>query len=127
MIKYKKGSTKKLADIISRGPTSNITTFGTLMHILAFAHDAHREAYSEDDDFKVVYQQLKSQSHMNDGDNTIDYHLQDELHYILDKLCVPKGECLQPIREAHTLKVAGKSGVGNVSGSTSVFSIYWSH
>jgi len=59
-----------------------------------------------------VYQQLQSQSHVHDGDNTVDYHLQDGLLYRLDKLCVPKGEHLQLIREAHTSKVAGHFGVG---------------
>ena len=49
---------------------------------------------------------------MHDGDSTFDYHLQDGLLYMLDKLCVPKGECLQLIREAHTSKVAGHFGVG---------------
>lgn len=59
-----------------------------------------------------MYQQLQSQSHVHDGDNTVDYHLQDGLLYRLDKLCVPKGEHLQLIREAHTSKVAGHFGVG---------------
>jgi len=35
---------------------------------------------------------LQSQSHVHDGDNTVDYHLQDGLLYRLDKICVPKGE-----------------------------------
>ena len=39
-IKYKKGITKKLANTFSRPPTSNITNFGTLMHMDLFNHDA---------------------------------------------------------------------------------------
>ena len=51
---------------------------------------------------------------MHDGDNTVDYHLRDGLLYRLDKLCVPKGEHFQLIREAHTSKVAGHFGVGKI-------------
>jgi hypothetical protein len=36
------------------------------------------------------------------------------LHYKLDKLCVPKGERLQLIREAHTSKVEIHFGVGKM-------------
>ena len=55
---------------------------------------------------------MQSQSHVHDDDNTIDYHLHDGLLYRLDKLCVPKGDHLQLIREAHTSKVAENFGVG---------------
>lgn len=58
--------------MISSPPTSNITTLGTLMHIDPFTHDAYREAYLEDEDFKEVYHRLQSQSHMHDGDNMVD-------------------------------------------------------
>jgi len=94
VIKYKKGSTNKLANILSRPPTSKITALGTLMHMEPFIHDAYREAYLEDEDFKEVYQQLQSQSHVHNDDNTIDDYLQDGLLYRLDKLCAPKGERL---------------------------------
>ena len=60
VIKYKKGTTKKLVDMLSRLSTLNITAFGNLMHIDPFTHDAYREAYSEDQDFKEVYQELQS-------------------------------------------------------------------
>jgi len=46
--------------MLSRPPKSNITTLGALMHIEPFNHDAYIEAYSEDEDFKEVYQQLQS-------------------------------------------------------------------
>ena len=49
---------------------------------------------------------------MHNGENTIDYHLQEGLLYRLDKLCVPKGEHLQLIRDAPTSKVAGHFSVG---------------
>ena len=79
VIKYKKVNTNKLVDMLSRPPTSNITTFGTLMHMEPFTHDAYREAYSEDEELKEVFQQLQSQIHVHDGNNNIEYHLQDGL------------------------------------------------
>jgi len=56
VIKYKKANKNKLAYMLSRSPTSKITTLGTLMHMESFTHDAYKEAYSEDEDFKEVYQ-----------------------------------------------------------------------
>ncbi len=44
VIKYKKGNTNKLVDMLSRPPTLNITNLGTLMHMDLFTHDAYREA-----------------------------------------------------------------------------------
>ena len=56
VIKYKKGSTNKLVDMLSRPPTSKIIALGTLMIMEPFTDDAYREAYSEDKEFKKVYQ-----------------------------------------------------------------------
>jgi len=47
--------------MLSRPPTSNITTFGTLMDMDPFTHDGNKEAYSKDEDFKEACQQLQSQ------------------------------------------------------------------
>jgi hypothetical protein len=62
------------------------------MHMEPFTHDAYKEAYTEDEDFKEVFQQLQGQIHIEEGDNKDDYHFQNGLLYKLDKLCVPKGE-----------------------------------
>jgi len=61
---------------------------------------------------------------VHDGDNTIDYHLQDGLLYKLDKLCVPKGESLHLIREAHASKVAGNFSVGKTMANLQRY-VYW--
>jgi hypothetical protein len=61
-----------------------------------------------------VFQQLHGQICIEDGEKKSNYHLQNGLLYKLDKLCVPKGEILQLIKEAHTSKVAGHFGVGNM-------------
>jgi hypothetical protein len=124
VIKYKKGSTNKLADMLSRPPTSKITALGTLMHMDPFTHDAYKEAYTEDEDFKEVFQQLQGQIHIEEGDGKDDYHFQNGLLYKLDKLCVPKGERLQLIREAHTSKVAGHFGVGKIVSNLQRY-VYW--
>jgi hypothetical protein len=105
VIKYKKGSTIKLADIFSHPTTSNITHLQTLMHMDPFTHDAYKEAYIEDKDFKEVFQQLQSQIHIENGDGKVDYHFQNGLLYKLHKLYVPKGKRLHLIRESHTTEV----------------------
>ena len=66
-----------------------------------FTHESYIEAYTKEVDFKEVYQQIRSQIDMDDGDNTIDYHLQNELLYRLDKLCVPKCKQVQLFRGSH--------------------------
>ena len=55
VIKYKKGSTNKLAYMLSWPPTSKITTLGNLMHMEPFTHDAYKEEYIEDEYFKDVF------------------------------------------------------------------------
>ena len=84
------------------------------MHMKPFIHGAYREAYLEDEDFKEVYQQLQSQSYVHDDNSTIVYHIQDGLPYMMDKLCVPKGDHLQVIKEAQTSMVLGHFGVWKI-------------
>jgi hypothetical protein len=87
VIKYKKGSTNKLANMLSRPPTTNIIALGTLMHMESFTHYAYREEYIEDEDFKDLFQQLQGKINMEEGDIKVDYHFQNDLLYKLDKLC----------------------------------------
>ena len=42
-IKYNKGSTNKLEDMLSRPPTNNIKTLGTIMHMEPFTNDLYKE------------------------------------------------------------------------------------
>lgn len=72
----------------------------TLRHMDPFTHDAYRERYAKDEDFKVVFQELNGQIHVEDGDNKVDCYLYNGLLYRLNKLCVPKGESLKLTREA---------------------------
>jgi hypothetical protein len=59
-----KGNTNKLEYMLSRPPTSNIIYLVTLMHMNNFTYDAYVEAYKDDEDFKVVFQQLQGQTHI---------------------------------------------------------------
>jgi hypothetical protein len=53
VIKYKKGITNKLADWLSRPPTSVTSVVcGVVMQVLPLAHEEYKELYSEDGDFK---------------------------------------------------------------------------
>jgi hypothetical protein len=42
--------------MVSRPPTTKITTLGTLMHMEPFTHDAYKEAYTKDENLKKVFQ-----------------------------------------------------------------------
>jgi hypothetical protein len=123
VIKYNKGSINNLVYMISQPPTSNIIHFITMMHMDPFAHDEYKEAYTKYEDFKEVYQQRQGQIHI-EGDNKANYHFHNGLLYKLDKICVPKGEQLQLIREAHTLKVARHFGVGKKFSNLQRY-VYW--
>nr|KUM48645.1 hypothetical protein ABT39_MTgene4660 [Picea glauca] len=47
------------------------------MHMEPFTHDAYKEGYTEDEDFKEVFQQLQGQIHVEESDSKADYHLQN--------------------------------------------------
>jgi hypothetical protein len=79
----------------------------------SFTHDAYKEAYTEDEDFKEVFQWLWGQICIEEGDNKAYYHIQSGFPYKIVKLCIPKGERFHLIREAHTSKVAWNFDVGN--------------
>jgi hypothetical protein len=64
VVKYKKGSTNKLVNMLSQPPTSKITYFGTQMHMEPFIHDAYKEACTKYEDFKEVFQQLQGKIHV---------------------------------------------------------------
>ena len=89
MIKYKKGSTNLVADMLSRPPTQEkFSSLATISQIEPFTKEAYGEAYAQDKDFGVTFQQLQSQ-----GAETIgieDFYLKDGLLYQWGKICVPK-------------------------------------
>jgi hypothetical protein len=50
--------------MLTQTPTSNITFLGNLMHMEPFTHDAYKEAYIEDEDFKEVFWKIHGQIHI---------------------------------------------------------------
>jgi hypothetical protein len=56
VIKDNKSNTNRLKNMLSRPSISKITSLGTLMYMDPFTHDANKEAYTEDEDFKEVFQ-----------------------------------------------------------------------
>ena len=75
VIKYKNDNTNKLGQHAFKANHMKNTSLGTLMHIEPFIHGVCKGAYLEDGDFKEMFQQRQSHSHVYDGDNIVDYHL----------------------------------------------------
>jgi hypothetical protein len=72
VIKYKKGTSNKVVDMISRPPI--------------LSHDIYVEQYVIDEDFKEVFVKLTH------GAQVENYCLQGKLLYHLVKLCIPTSE-----------------------------------
>ena len=83
-----------------------ISTF-VILHNASLSFESYAEQYANDDDIKEIYAKL---THGSQVDN---YHLQGKLLYHLGKLCIPIGERVHIIREAHTSLVFGHFGVKN--------------
>ena len=67
--------------------------------------ESYDEQYANDDDFKEIYAKLTH------GSQVENYHLQGKLLYHLGKLCIPTGERVHVIQEAHSSLVSGHFGV----------------
>ena len=92
VIKYKKGNSNKVADMLSRPPISA----SIILHNASLSFESYVEQYDNDDEFKEIYAKL---THGSQVDN---YHLQGKLLYHFGKLCIPIGERVHVIREADT-------------------------
>jgi len=73
--------------MLSWPPLKKIATIGVIMLIEPFTYDLLSEYYEGDEDFRVVYKQLKERVGTAMEGN--EYHLQDGLLYKWDKLCIP--------------------------------------
>ena len=82
VIKYKKGTSNKVDDMLSRHPivASIILKYTTL------SHNSYVEQYAIDGDFKEVFEKLTHGAHVEN------YFLQGKLLYHLGKLCIPTSE-----------------------------------
>jgi hypothetical protein len=82
VIKYKKGTNNKVANILSIPPiVSSIILKNTSLY-----HDSYVEQYAIDENFKEVYEKLTHGAHVEN------YCLQGKLLYHLGKLCIPTSE-----------------------------------
>jgi hypothetical protein len=87
-IKYKKGTSNKLADILSRPPI----TASIILKNASLSHDSYVEQYVIDEDFKEVFEKLTH------GSQVENYCLQGKLLYHIGNLCIPTSEQFHVIR-----------------------------
>jgi hypothetical protein len=83
-------------------------------------HESYVEQYALDTDFKEVYETLCHSNHVEE----LDCHVHDNLLYHLGKLCIPQGERINIIREAHSSLIAGHFGVGKTVANLQRY-YYW--
>jgi hypothetical protein len=82
VIKYKKGTSNKVVDMISRPPIDA----SIILNNTSLCHDIYVEQYVIDEDCKEVYEKLTH------GAQVENYCLQGKLLYHLGKLCIPTSE-----------------------------------
>jgi hypothetical protein len=116
VIKYKKGVFNKVVDMLSRP----IVSASVILKKSPIMHESYVEQYALDADFKDVYETLCYSNHVKE----LDYRLHNNLLYHLGKLCIPQGERINIIREAHSSLIAGHFGVGKTVANLQRF-CYW--
>ena len=104
VIRYKKGIYNKVANILSRP----IVSASIILNHNYVMHESYVEQYALDNDYKDVYVTLCPGNLVEE----LDYHVHDNLLYHLGKLCIPQGERVNIIREAHTSLIVGHFSVG---------------
>ena len=103
VIRYKKGIYNKVDAMISK----LIISVATILKHNYVLHDSYVEQYALDSYFQDVYATLSQGNQVEE----LDYHMHDNLLYHLSKLCIPEGERVKIIIEAHTSLIAGHFGV----------------
>jgi hypothetical protein len=116
VIRYKKGIFNKVADMLSRP----IISASVILKQSPIMHESYVEQYALDTDFKEVYETLCHSNHVEE----LDYHVHNNLLYHLGKLCIPQGERINIIREAHSSLIAGHFGVGKTVANLQRY-CYW--
>jgi hypothetical protein len=114
VIKYKKGTSNKVVDMISRFPIYA----SIVLKNVSLSHDSYVEQYATDEDFKKNYEKLTHVAHVEN------YNLQGKLLYHFGKLCIPTSERVHVIREAYTSLVFKHFGVGKTMAHLQRF-FYW--
>ena len=87
-----------------------IISVATLLNHNYVFHEICVEKYACDNDFQYVYASLSQGNQVEE----LDYHVHNNLLYHLGKLCIPQGERVNVIREAHTSLIAGNFGVNKI-------------
>ncbi|GKA69579.1 transposon ty3-I gag-pol polyprotein [Tanacetum coccineum] len=104
VIKYKKGSQNKLADMLSRPPVIMLC-LSVFMQVHPSSHNEYASEYPSDPDFMNVIKEMECHK-------PTEFNWKGKLLYKGGLLCVPKtAERVQWMREAHTSKVVGHFGV----------------
>jgi hypothetical protein len=116
VIRYKTGIFNKVADMLSRP----IVSASCILKQSPIMHESYVEQYALDADFKEVYETLCHSNHVEE----LDYHVHNNLVYHLGKLCIPQGERINIIREAHSSLIAGHFGVGKTVANLQRY-CYW--
>jgi hypothetical protein len=114
--RYKKGIFNKVVDMLSRP----IVSASVILKQSLIMHESYVEQYALDTDFKEVYETLCHSNHVEE----LDYHVHNNLLYHLGKLCIPWGERINIIREAHSSLIAGHFGVGKTVANLQRY-CYW--
>ena len=101
-IKYKKVSTNRVVDFLSRPPVAALT-----MVLNSCGHEASRwpQIYDNDPEFDPIYKFFCACTPM------AYFHLQEGLLCHLVHLCVPSSKCAKMIWEAYYIRVAGHFGI----------------
>jgi hypothetical protein len=77
----------------------------TILMYNPLSHEIYHEQYVRDDNFKELYDALNHDNHQ------LGYYMHDILLYHLEKLCLPRDERVNVIREAHTFSSLVISGL----------------
>ena len=99
VIRYKKVIFNKVFDMLSRP----IISASTLLKNDSIVHESYIEQYAYDTDFKDVYAILSEGNQVEEND----YHMHNNLLFNFDKLCIPQGERLSVMIEAHSSLIVG--------------------
>jgi hypothetical protein len=116
VIRYKKGIFNKVDDMLSRP----IISASVIIKKSPIMHASYVKQYALDTDFKEVYETLCHSNHVEE----LDYHVHNNLLYHLGKLCIPQGERINIIREAHSSLIAGHFGVSKTVANLQRY-CYW--
>ena len=121
VIKYKKGTSNKMADLLSRPPAQ-------VLHILEVrcaTYDAWKDMYATDLAFGEIWEALQHPTVINQT-HFLDYTIHDGWLYKLNQLRVPQSnDCLILIHEARASSCGGNLGIAKTI-LTVQFHFYWS-